>query len=93
MRRCLCGSASCAPACLLPSFAYAVRYLFIHTKILQGATVSLLCACRTLPFVVAVLQLWQGYLQWSAPYRARYRAAKGRFDAWWEVRTERCVLS
>lgn len=47
--------------------------------------------CRALPFVLAVLQLWQGYLQWSAPFRARYSAAKGRFDAWWAVRTERFV--
>lgn len=47
---------------------------------------------RALPFVVALLQLWQEVLGWSAPYRARYRAAKNVFDAWWEVRTERCAL-
>lgn len=47
------------------------------------------CGCRALPFVVALLQLWQSFVLWSAPYRARFRAAKSVFDDWWEVRTER----
>ncbi|KAK9836115.1 hypothetical protein WJX81_002408 [Elliptochloris bilobata] len=51
--------------------------------------ITSICLYRALPFVVALLQLWQRYLDWSAPYRGRYSAAKGAFDAWWEVRTER----
>ena len=38
---------------------------------------------------MALLQLWQSVILWSAPYRARLRAAKRVFDDWWEVRTER----
>ena len=81
--------------------AYECVYVRLGTRQQVGVALlpcSMYCSAkanlggdRALPFVVALLQLWQEVLEWSAPYRARYRAAKNVFDGWWEVRTERCA--
>ncbi len=52
-----------------------------------------MCACRSLPPIVAVLNIIAMIRQFMDPYVQKYQAITDNIDAWWGVRKERYLHS